>query len=106
MTAQFDAINRSEEAEDGTDGGSARPAEAREPKPGAQRQGEAQQQQHPESAGHPSLIKPTHGGLPNFGYPPPLPFSHPSPLPPPVAALNLDASVEVFLVLAQYCIRA
>lgn len=46
----------SEAAADDTDGGSARPAEAREPKPSAQRQAKEQQQQHQESDGHPSLI--------------------------------------------------
>jgi len=48
----------SEEAADDTNGGSARPAEAREPKPSAQRQAKEQQQQ--ESAGRPPLIPSTH----------------------------------------------
>jgi len=96
VTPHFDAINRSEEAEDSTDGGSAGPAEAREPKPGAQRQGEEQQHQHPESAGHPSLIKPTPVVLlANFGCPLPSPPSpaekdEPLPSPPRVAAWNLN----------------
>lgn len=50
----------SEEAADDTDGGSTRPAKAREPKPSAQWEAKEQQQQHQESAGHPPLIGSIH----------------------------------------------
>jgi len=50
----------SEEAADDTNGGSARPAKAREPKPSAERQAKKQQQRQQESAGHPPLIPSTH----------------------------------------------
>jgi hypothetical protein len=54
--------NCSKEAANDTDGGSTRPAEAREPKPSTQRQAKEQQQrqQHQESAGHPPLISSIH----------------------------------------------